>query len=83
MLNRFQKMIEVIAKEDTGSRKQFAKRLGVSENTLWNYIQVFKEHDIVVKYDRRAKTYLFDIPEDMEVRVNWEFGTFKKAIKDS
>lgn len=75
-------MIEAIAKEDTGSRKQFAKRLGVSENTLWNYIQVFKEYGIVIKYDRRAGTYLFDIPEDMEVRVIWEFGVFQKAAQD-
>lgn len=79
LLDLLKKMKEAIDKEETGSRKQFARFLGISENTLWNYIQIFKKRDIPVKFSKSANSYIFDINDDEEeIRLVWEFGLYRK-----
>jgi len=76
--NDLKSIYERIKNEETGSRKQFAKSLKISENKLWRYLQIFKSKNIPVKFSKRGNTYFFDIKEDKEVRVIWEFGVFDK-----
>lgn len=64
---------EKIKSENTGSRAQFAKDLQITEHALWRYIGIFKERKIPVKFSKRGNTYFYDINENEEVRIVWEF----------
>ncbi|MEL7147807.1 MAG: hypothetical protein AAFO69_15650 [Bacteroidota bacterium] len=70
-LDRLQKAHSLIKQEDTGTRKQFAKTLGISESGLWRTLKVFQRHDIPIKFSKRGKTYYYDIPKHQTVRLVW------------
>lgn len=69
LLKKIHKEIEI---EDTGSRKQFCKKLGISQTTLWKLIYEFKNRGISVKFSRSGQTYYFDIEKHQRVKLIWE-----------
>lgn len=67
-LERLQQAHELIKSECTGSPKEFASRLKVSERTIYNIIDQLKDLDAEIKYDRARKTYLFN--NDFELSIS-------------
>ncbi|MEL6562627.1 MAG: HTH domain-containing protein [Bacteroidota bacterium] len=76
--DRLQKAHHLIKNEATGTRSQFAKKLGISETALWRTLKEFKNRNIPVKFHRRGETYYYDIAENEEVKLIWIFELVKK-----
>ena len=50
----------LIRKESTGAANEFSKRLGISERTLRNHLQQFRELGASIVYDRYKRTYKYN-----------------------
>lgn len=62
-VNRMQYLKELIEKERTGTPKELAKRLGISERMLFRYIENLKTSEKPIAFCRRRKTYVFSTPQ--------------------
>ena len=67
MLNQYQKdarllerMHEMIKTGRSGTRKQFADKLGISISQLAKYIQYIKQRGIQLSFDRSQNRYIYD-----------------------
>lgn len=50
----------LIEQEKTGTPKEFAKRLGISERTLNRYLNILRyEYDVEIAYSRVNKSYYY------------------------
>jgi len=56
LLKRMDKMIR---SRFTGSPENFARRLDISERTLYNYISVMKELGAPIRYSRYSESYIY------------------------
>ncbi len=74
-LNRFLRLDQLIRLKATGTPKELAKKIGVSESALYEYINEMKEMEAPIKYDKRRNSYCY------KEKVRLEFG-FKKLDKD-
>lgn len=79
---RLRKAHQLIKNETTGTRSQFAKKLGISETALWRTLREFRSRDIPIKFHRRGETYYYDIPANKEVRLIWVFELIEKQINE-
>lgn len=59
-LQRIRKMNERIKSENTGSPKEFAEDLGISESHFYRCIEELQEMGIPIKYSRSRRTYFYD-----------------------
>jgi transcriptional antiterminator len=57
-VNRMQYLEELIEKERTGTPKELAKRLGISERMLYHYLDDLKSSKDCV-FCRKKKSYIF------------------------
>ncbi len=52
--------IHLIEKERTGSAKEAAQRIGISERMVFNYVRILKtELNAPINYNRNKQTYLY------------------------
>jgi hypothetical protein len=75
-LNRFLRLDQLIRLKATGNPKILAKKIGVSESALYEYINEMKEMDAPISYDKVRNSYCYT------EKVKLEFG-FKKLDNDS
>lgn len=54
---------------NTGNAATFAKRLGVSRSTLYNLLDDLESYGIEIEYCRERKTYRYQHPELVEIKV--------------
>ena len=66
-LERLQQIHQYIVTENTGSPKELANRLAISERSVHLLIDRLKEMEAQVCYSRKRKTYYYC--EDFELRV--------------
>ena len=59
-LERTKRLDILIRKRATGTPSTLARRFGVSEATVYRWLQELKEFGLPVKYCRRRKTYLYE-----------------------
>jgi hypothetical protein len=53
--------IHLIEKERTGSAKEAAERIGISERMIFNYVRILKtELNAPINYNRNKQTYSFN-----------------------
>jgi len=59
-LERIKKINRMIKSANTGSPKEFAGELGISESHFYRYIEELQEMGIPIQYSRSRKTYYYD-----------------------
>jgi DeoR/GlpR family transcriptional regulator of sugar metabolism len=59
-MERTKRLDALIRKRATGSPDDLARRMGVSEATVYRWLQELKQFGLPVRYCRRRKTYLYD-----------------------
>ncbi len=59
-LQRVQKINRMIKSANTGSPKEFADELGISESHFHRYIEELQEMGIPILYSRSRKTYYYE-----------------------
>jgi len=67
-LERLQRLHQLIEQEVTGSPKELANRMRISERLVYNLIEQFKEYNANICYDRRRRTYYYC--DDFQFKVN-------------
>lgn len=68
-LERLQQLNELIKQEVTGSPKQIATRLQISERAVYNLIEKLKDFEAPVNYCRRRKTYYYKGDFDIQLSI--------------
>ena len=58
-IHRIQKIDSMIRYQHTGPPAAFAEKLGVSESTLYNYINFMREAGAPVAYSKKHQTYYY------------------------
>jgi transcriptional antiterminator len=67
---KFKNLIHLIEKERTGTPKELARRLELSERMVYNYVGVLrKDLNAPIVYNRFRQTYQFHEPGQLE----WEW----------
>lgn len=59
IIERFEKIDYLIAKKGTGNPLTFAKRVGISESTLYEYLNELKEMGAPILYNKYKETYFY------------------------
>jgi len=67
-LERLQQLHELIDAENTGSPKELANIMGISERLVFNLIDQLKDFEASICYSRKSKTYYYC--DDFELNVN-------------
>jgi predicted DNA-binding transcriptional regulator YafY len=57
IIKRLQRIDELIRIKGTGAPANLARRLGVSERSLYEYLRLMKEFGAPIHYSRTAQTY--------------------------
>lgn len=58
---RFRRIDSFIRRKSTGTPKQFARKLGVSERTLFNYLRIMKLEGAKIEYSEFRRSYYYSI----------------------
>lgn len=62
-LNRIQRLDALIRRKSTGTPKELAEKLGISERWLYIFLDELKQElDCPIKYDRCRQTYIYKKP---------------------
>ena len=69
-IERLQKVHKLIAQRNTGTPKQFARNVHVSERHLYNIIEYLRELDAIVCYDKKFQSYYFEESFDLDVQIS-------------
>ncbi len=94
-VERLQRLHDLIIMECTGSPAQIARRLRISERTVYYLIEQLRDYEAKIGYDRGRKTYFYK--DDFILEVNFsicignhdqvteilEGSYFKKSPRDS
>lgn len=69
-IERLQWLHKKIQKEVTGSPKELAKTLEISERMVYCLIDQLRDFNALVKYDRVRKTYRYEEEFDLDIKVS-------------
>jgi|HubBroStandDraft_5_1064220.scaffolds.fasta_scaffold844003_1 predicted DNA-binding transcriptional regulator YafY len=64
-LDRINLLHKLLSQEKTGTPKQLAKKIRISESRLYVILQDLKLDRVPIKYDRKRKTYYYYEPFKM------------------
>ena len=64
------RMDQMIGRRSTGGPENFARRLGVSERTMYNYLDVLKGLGATIHFSRCSNSYLYI--EEGRLRLGYE-----------
>ncbi len=79
-LTRLDKIHQLISQECTGTPKELALRLQFSVRTIHHLLELLKEYDAEIKYDRNRKTYYYTEEFIFEVNVSIAINGNNKMI---
>ena len=70
-LERLQQLHNLIVKERTGSPKDLARRMKISERLVYLLIEYLKDYNASIRYDRIRQTYYYaeDFQLDIQISV--------------
>lgn len=78
-LERIKKINRMIKSANTGSPKEFAGELGISESHFYRYIEELQEMGIPIQYSRARKTYYYENNTELSLSYSLklisEYGT--------
>ncbi|QLE00945.1 HTH domain-containing protein [Galbibacter sp. BG1] len=69
-LERLQRLHNLIEQECTGSPKELADKLHMSERMAYNLIEQLKSLEATILYSRSRKTYYYDKDFKLEVNIS-------------
>lgn len=75
---RYQRIHDLIKRKATGNAKEFAKKMGISEATLYNCLKFIKDQGVRLSYDDHRQTYFYE--ESPSIRF---FCGFEKTLIDT
>lgn len=62
-INRIERMDSLIRRKSTGTPKELAQKLNISERWLYIFLDELRtELDCPIRYDRRRRSYIYEIP---------------------
>ncbi|WP_299104055.1 DNA-binding protein [uncultured Tenacibaculum sp.] len=70
ILERLQKLHNLIAIEQTGTPKELANHLQISQRSVHLLIEQLKDYDAVVNYSRSRKTYYYRNDFDLQISIS-------------
>ncbi|WP_428657435.1 HTH domain-containing protein [Runella sp.] len=76
-IQRYKQLHQLIIKGATGSAKQLADKLGITERHVYNYLKELREMNIPIEYDPIWQTYYYTQP------VHFEFSYGITPLNDS
>ncbi|MEO1545437.1 MAG: DNA-binding protein [Bacteroidota bacterium] len=77
-LERLQKLHRLIVNETTGTPKELATRLRVSERLIFCLLDELKDYEAKIAYDRKRKTYFYS--DDFELDINISVSTLRAGV---
>ncbi|MGB3464846.1 MAG: HTH domain-containing protein [Cyclobacteriaceae bacterium] len=75
-------MNKFINEENTGSPKQFARKLGVALSTLNKDIKYIRDSGINIKYSRKGRNYYYVLSADEQVDFKCGFSISKRNYRN-
>jgi len=69
-LERLQQLHHLIGSECTGSPKNLARRMHISERLVYHLIEQLKDYKAAISYDRKRRTYYYNHEFSLEVSVS-------------
>lgn len=67
IIERLDKIIELLKEEKTGSAIEFANKIGISRSMLFNYFEYLEAYEIDIRFDKRKNSYV--ISDSLYVEV--------------
>ena len=67
MIERFEKIDYLISKKCTGTPTQFANKLDISESTLFEFLNIFKENGAPILYNKFKETYFYEEEGNLKI----------------
>ena len=71
----------VLLVANTGSPKEFANRLNLSESQLYNILEDLKIRGFPINYSRRLRSYVYNDDCELEIVYSVQLLTSKEKIK--
>lgn len=68
--NRMEYLDDLIRRKATGSPKELARKLSVSERTVYELINKLKMLDAPISYDFQRRTYFYQNPGNFRFRFS-------------
>lgn len=78
-LQRVQKINRMIKSARTGSPKEFADELGISESHFYRYIDELHEMGVPVQYSRARRTYYYENNTELSLSYSLKIISDKGA----
>ncbi|MCJ7467956.1 MAG: HTH domain-containing protein, partial [Maribacter sp.] len=69
-LERLSQLHALIENERTGSPKDLANRMNISERLVYNLIEQLKDFEASICYDRGRKTYYYSDDFQLQVKIS-------------
>ena len=66
-LNRLQTLDHLIKRKSTGTPQQLAKRINVSERTIFELIRSMKERGAPISYSRKRSSYFYTVNGEFNI----------------
>jgi predicted DNA-binding transcriptional regulator YafY len=60
-LNLLQQLDQFIRRKKTGSPPEFARKMGISERSLYEYLKVLKELGAPIRFSRLEHSYYYEV----------------------
>ena len=73
-LERLQRIHSLIEKECTGTPYELARKMNISERSIYNLIEYLKDYDAVIAYDRGRKTYYYKNSFSLNLQISLAIG---------
>lgn len=66
-VNRLRQINQLIRQQRTGSPKELATKLGISERQVYNSVDYLRDKEVPISYCRIRKTYYYSEPVDLRI----------------
>ena len=80
-LERLRKIHQHIKVANTGTPKEFSKRLNISESQLYNILDDLKIKGFPIEYSRSLRSYTYNEECELEIAYSIQLLTSKEKIK--
>ena len=69
-LERLQQLHRLIENESTGSPKELARRMDVSERLVYLLLEYLKDYNACIEYDRSRRTYFYTDEFKLDIQIS-------------
>ena len=78
-LNLLLRLDQYIHEKGTGSPPEFARKMGISERSLYDYLKILKEMGAPITFSRNRRTYFYK--EEGRFRISF-IARYKEEFAD-